>query len=141
MALTQLIYVSSAARNLDQGDIRRMLESCVRHNLANQVTGMLLFASGNFLQVLEGEEDAVDETMSRILLDHRHHGVIVISKETVTDRDFPTWLMGFRGVGATDAKTWPGYAPYFESGFNASAIGAKPGLALELLKTFAKSNS
>jgi hypothetical protein len=141
MALTQLIYVSSAARNLDEGDIHRMLESSVRHNLANDITGMLLFASGNFLQVLEGEESAIDETMSRIQLDPRHHGVIVVSKETVTERDFGAWSMGFRGVGATDAKTWPGYAPYFESGFSASVIGAKPGLALELLKTFAKTNS
>jgi hypothetical protein len=141
MALTQLIYVSSAARNLDEGDIHRILESSVRHNAANDITGMLLFASGNFLQVLEGEEFAVEETMSRIQLDPRHHGVIVVSNDTVPGRDFGAWSMGFRGVGATDAKTWPGYAPYFESGFNASVIGAKPGLALELLKAFAKSNS
>jgi hypothetical protein len=141
MAVTQLIYVSSAARDLDEGDIHRLLESSVRHNEANNVTGMLLFASGNFLQVLEGDEFAVDEAMSRIQLDPRHHGIIILSKEGVTEREFSAWSMGFRGVGATDAKSWPGYAPYFEHGFSASVIGAKPGLALELLKTFAKSNS
>lgn len=141
MTLTQLIYVSSAARVLDEGDIHRMLESSVRHNAANKVTGMLLYASGNFLQVLEGDEAVVDETMSRIIIDQRHHGIIVISKEQVSGRDFGAWSMGFRGVGASDARSWPGYAPYFESGFDASLIGAQPGLALEILTTFARTNA
>ena len=141
MALIQLIYVSSAAREMDEGDLHRMLESAVRHNETNNVTGMLLFASGNFLQVLEGEDAAVDEAMSRIQADPRHHGIILVSREEITGRDFGAWSMGFRGVRASDAEAWPGYAPYFESGFNASLIGAKPGLALDLLKTCAKSNS
>jgi hypothetical protein len=141
MALTQLIYVSSSSRVLDQGDIHRMLDSSVRHNAANNITGMLLYASGNFMQVLEGEDALVNETMSRITIDPRHHGVIVISKEDINGRDFGAWSMGFRGVAASDAKSWPGYAPYFESGFNAALIGARPGLALEILKAFAKSNA
>jgi hypothetical protein len=138
MALTQLIYVSSASRDLDQQDINRLLDSSVRHNAAYSLTGMLLFASGYFMQVLEGEESAVDEAMSRIKFDPRHHGVIVIADEAIVVRDFGAWSMGFRGINTSDAKSMPGYSSYFEGGFNASLIGARPGLALDLLKTFAR---
>jgi hypothetical protein len=140
MALNQLIYVSSATRKLDEDDIRKILESAVRHNAANDVTGMLLYASGNFLQVLEGEEAAVDEAFSRISEDNRHQDIIEISREAVLSRDFAAWAMGFRGVSANDAKALPGYAPFFENGFNAATIGAKPGLALDLLIKFAANN-
>lgn len=40
-----------------------------------------------------------------------------------------------RRLGAAGAGASPGYAPFFVRGF-AAAIGAKPGLALELLMDF-----
>jgi hypothetical protein len=140
MALVQLIYVSSAARILTDADIRRILESSVRHNAESGVTGMLLFSSGNFLQVLEGDSVDVDAAWSKIAADDRHHEIIEISKDAIANRDFGTWSMGFHGVSASDAKKLPGYAPFFEHGFDAKAIGAKPGLALDLLRKFADSN-
>jgi hypothetical protein len=140
MALSQLIYVSTATRELEADDVGKILESAVRHNAVNDVTGMLLYASGNFLQVLEGEEVAVDEAFSRISRDDRHRDIIEISRGTVPARDFAAWSMGFRGVSATDAKALPGYAPFFVQGFNAVTIGAKPGLALDMLKRFAATN-
>jgi hypothetical protein len=140
MALSQLIYVSSATRPLIGDDIRRLLESSVRHNSANDVTGMLLYASGSFLQVLEGEDAAIDEVFARIRADDRHHNLLVIARERIAARDFGAWSMGFRGVNDDDVKALPGYALFFEHGFEAAAIAVKPGVALELLKRFAEHN-
>jgi hypothetical protein len=140
MALSQLIYVSSATRPLTGDDIRKILESAVRHNSANDVTGMLLHASGSFLQVLEGEDAAIDEVFARISADDRHHNLVVIARDKVAARDFGAWSMGSRGVNADDAKALPGYAPFLEHGFDAATIGAKPGLAFDMLKRFAANN-
>jgi hypothetical protein len=140
MALTQLISVSSATRRLTDDDIHTMLELTVRHHAANDVTGVLLYASGNFLQILEGDEEAIDEAFSRINADDRHHNIYVINREHVADRDFGAWSMAFRGVDDSNAKALPGYVPIFEQGFNPETIGAKPGLALDLLKRFAATN-
>jgi hypothetical protein len=101
---------------------------------------MLLYASGSFLQVLEGDEAAIDEVFARISADDRHHNIVVIARERVAARDFGAWSMGFRGVNADDVKALPGYAPFFEHGFDAAVIAVKPGLALELLKGFAEHN-
>jgi hypothetical protein len=96
MALIHLIYVSTASIDYDDDELDRMLESSVRHNTSQHVTGMLLYARGNFIQVLEGEDTAVDETYDRIAKDPRHKGLIVIEREPIKKRDFDQWNMGFR---------------------------------------------
>jgi hypothetical protein len=49
------------------------------------------------MQVLEGEEAAVDETMSRIQMDPLHHTIFMLNRSIVAFREFGTWAMGFRG--------------------------------------------
>ncbi len=139
MALIHLIYVSSARQDLDTPGLDGILDSSVRHNTPQHVTGMLLYASGSFMQVLEGEEAAVDETFSRIEKDPRHTAIVVIDRAPITQRDFDHWSMGFRRLDAEDAKHHPGYAPFFEWGFDAASIGAHSSLALDMLKFFAVS--
>jgi hypothetical protein len=137
MSLTQLIYVSTATRELDAEEIRRILDASVRHNAQHDITGMLLYSDGSFMQVLEGEDSAIDEAMSRIAIDPRHHSISILSRSKVAAREFGKWSMGFRGIKTEDAADWPGYAPFFEHGFNAKMMGAKPGVALEILNILA----
>jgi hypothetical protein len=72
VSLISLIYVSRAGEQFGTGELTHILESAVRHNTAQSLTGMLLYSNGNFMHVLEGEEAAVDETYSRIQQDPRH---------------------------------------------------------------------
>jgi hypothetical protein len=99
---------------------------------------MLLYFGGNFMQVLEGEDAAVDETYSRILLDPRHTSVIVLDRAAIKTRTFGHWHMGFRRVEAADAAAHPAYAPLFSGDSDAADIGARDGFALEMLKEFAR---
>jgi hypothetical protein len=140
MELVQLVYGSTATGDLSTEELRRIVESAVRHNTTNHITGMLLHSFGSFLQVLEGTEAAVDETMLRIFKDPCHQGIIILSVKKNPEREFANWAMGFRGVSADDVGLLPGYAPFFERGFDAERIKAKPGLAMELLRAFASSN-
>lgn len=137
MSITQLIYVSTAAHEFGALELRRILDSSVRHNAAKKVTGMLLYSHSSFMQVLEGDGADVDEVMSRIEMDPRHHGICILSRSKVPAREFGQWSMGFRGIAAEDAGAWPGYAPFFAHGFNAKMMNARPGVALEILATLA----
>lgn len=136
MALIHLIYVSSATAACDVAELENILVASARNNTPLQVTGMLLYAEGNFMQVLEGEEAAIDETYARIARDHRHTDIFVIEREPIEQRSFDQWSMGFRRLGASEALAHPAYAPFFEHGFDAAKIGAQPGLALDMLKEF-----
>ncbi len=140
MALIQLIYVSSALKKQSDAELDAILESSVRNNKKNNVSGMLLYADGNFLQVLEGEEAAIDETFTRVEKDPRHHGIIVLERDAIQERSFAQWSMGFRLVNEADILDKPvSYAPFFKPGFDPTKIGIRPGLALEILKDFSRS--
>lgn len=138
MALFRLIYVSSARQQLSDPELDDILESAVRHNTPQGITGMLLYCDGNFMQVLEGEEAAVDETYGRICRDRRHYDIHLIEKEPIGCRDFPGWAMAFRRLARQEAASHPAYAPLIESRFDPGLVGATPGLATELLKRFCR---
>lgn len=137
MAYLQLIYVSDLV-DKKESELGPILESAVRHNREDGITGMLLYAGGNFLQVLEGTPAQVRATYERICLDPRHGHITVLTEEEVAERHFENWSMGYRHLGAEDIAKFPAYAPLFQFGFKASAFEAKPGAALELLDLFGK---
>ncbi len=137
MSLVQLIYVSDLVAQ-DESQIAAILSSSVRHNLENGITGMLLYSQGNFLQVLEGERDKVEETYARICQDKRHHNTVMLTEEEVSERQFADWTMGYRQLSPEIAAQLTEYAPFFQFGFDAAAIRAKPGVALAMLELFSQ---
>ncbi|HOY02278.1 MAG TPA: BLUF domain-containing protein [Zoogloea sp.] len=136
MPLVQLIYVSSACRELSDEELDHILESSIRHNTQQGITGVLLYTNGSFMQVIEGEEAAIEETYSRICDDDRHKDVFLLSKEVIAKRDFPRWAMGFRRLSRGEFESHPAYAPLLPDGFDAERIGAQPGVATEMLRQF-----
>jgi hypothetical protein len=94
--LFQLIYASKATRLFAEVDLRILLSSSRKRNEAEGITGILVYADGSFLQVLEGPKEAVLETFERITRDTRHKRVIRLARRDTEDRSFPGWSMAFR---------------------------------------------
>ena len=140
MALIQIIYVSSLSDIKLEHDIGKVLESSIRHNKENGITGMLLYANGNFLQVLEGEAEAVEKTFTRICADPRHYDIIHLISEPIAQRHFSQWSMGYQHLSDNYLREFPKYVPFFKFHANDEAIRAKPGIALELLRQFSIDN-
>jgi hypothetical protein len=134
--LHHLIYSSDATRELDDAELEAILGACGRNNPARGITGMLLYAGSSFLQVLEGDEPAVDALFERIGRDERHRNVTILESSPIRERSFLRFSMGFRRIGPSEALEHPHYAPFFERGFDPATIGARRGLALEILMRF-----
>ena len=92
--LRQLLYASSAAGPPAADSLAQILAASHRNNAATGITGALLYADGNFLQVLEGDAEAVSKTFARVSRDPRHRGVIKMIDRTVAARSYPDWAMG-----------------------------------------------
>ncbi len=116
----------------------QILESSIRHNKENDITGMLLYAGGNFLQVLEGESDCITETFQRISIDPRHHNIIEIINNPIPEREFSQWSMGFHQLTQEQIHGFPDSALFVDFDVDAQSIKARPGLALGLLRDFRK---
>ena len=100
MPLVQVLYVSSARPAVTADDVAEILASSRRRNMAAGVTGMLLYCGDNFLQILEGEEGPVDETLRRIGRDSRHSNLQTLIREAISSPAFGDWSMGFENLNA-----------------------------------------
>lgn len=132
--LVQLIYTSTATRNLSEAELGEILSVAVRNNEKCNVTGLLLYSQGTFMQALEGEESVVDDLFKIIQADERHCNVEEQVRTPICTREFSQWFMGYRALRDSDALALPNYAPFFEDGFDVASISSAPGECLYLMK-------
>ncbi|CAA2138519.1 MULTISPECIES: BLUF domain-containing protein [Methylobacterium] len=92
MNLVQLIYASRPF-GFDHSALDSILAQSRRCNTRDGLTGALICRGDIYLQLLEGEADAIDATYARILRDDRHLEINRLSYEVATKRLFPTWAM------------------------------------------------
>lgn len=83
-----------------KSEIDNILQIAQQKNKSVGVTGALLYSGGYFIQVLEGEEAAVEEIFESIQCDTRHRDVGLINHETIDERNFPQWSMALAGFSA-----------------------------------------
>lgn len=93
----ELIYYSYPIKTFRESDISRMLTQVRPKNHAMDVTGMLLYANEQFLQVLEGRKKDVNQIFQSISHDARHYDVNLISVRNIQQRSFERWDMAFSG--------------------------------------------
>ena len=91
----QLVYLSDAKFGLEKSDIEKILTSSRRNNLNDEVTGLLIYSDGVFIQILEGVGETVERVFQRILDDSRHENVEILLDATVESRAFANWEMAF----------------------------------------------
>lgn len=92
--LERLIYVSTAAQGIALPEVRHIVARAQIRNRQLDVTGMLLFMQGEFVQVLEGRRAMLDQVVQYISGDPRHHGIQLIERRRVSTRRFDRWHMG-----------------------------------------------
>ena len=102
--MLMLVYVSSATRLLSQAELLKLLHTSRRNNQRDQITGVLLYDDGNFLQAVEGPEAAIRDLYRRLEEDDRHQHLRIVLEEPVRERQFPQWSMGFVPQRAIPAK-------------------------------------
>ena len=98
--LCSMVYKSRCKDIATWELIDSILESSSRNNPKDDITGVLIATETHFLQALEGEFKALNETFERISRDPRHDKVQLISFSDVTKRRFGAWAM--HGVGLFD---------------------------------------
>ncbi len=92
----QLVYTSTARREISPAVVDDILAISRRNNTLHGITGMLLYTQGAFMQVLEGTAERVEATLAKIMSDPRHSRIEVLLKDAVPKRDFSNWAMAYR---------------------------------------------
>lgn len=88
-----VIYRSKATEEMSVSDVGDILLTSRMYNQKRDITGALLYRNGFFLQILEGNNEAVDDLVSRIRKDVRHTAFTVLYSGEASRRVFPNWSM------------------------------------------------
>jgi hypothetical protein len=139
--MLSLVYVSSAISEFSEADLVALLEQSREKNTRLGLTGLLLYKDGNFMQVLEGPDNAVRQLFETILADSRHHGVIVLLERQIERREFADWAMAFRNLSDPVLRDIPGYSEFLNEALNSEEYRKKPNHALLLLDVFRRAMS
>ena len=134
--MLSLVYVSSASRALGEEDFGQLLTAARANNESSGITGLLLYNEGNFMQALEGPDEAVNSTFDRIRRDARHHGVLLLLKEQITERRFPKWSMSIKNVHGLNEAQRAQLDPFLSTGFTDEKFLKDPSSATRLLIAF-----
>lgn len=110
-ALYELVYVSLARLPMDESGLRDLLTRAREANGRNGITGLLLYHEREFMQLIEGEREAVKRLFDVIERDPRHERVDVIWEGPVLRRSFQQWSMGFAVAEGADLRLLPGFEP------------------------------
>jgi len=92
----QMVYISKASQEIltdSDHHISNILKTATKNNSSNSITGLLIYNSGIFLQLLEGEEESVTNIFNKISKDDRHSDLKVILRQDTESRLFEDWAM------------------------------------------------
>lgn len=103
--MRQIVYNSRAKPDLGQDDVFQIVQTSARNNGDTGLSGFLVYLNGAFFQVLEGPEDQLQVTLSRIQEDDRHTDLTIILDRRIEEPQFSRWRM--RRVSVRSASDIP----------------------------------
>ena len=111
----QLVYVSISDLEFDNQDIMNLLDVAREKNSQLDITGMLIYKDGIFMQLLEGKKEVVRNVYDNTIVhDRRHSNCRVILEAEGNERLFRSWTMAYKDVHESEHKLLNNIRPLFE---------------------------
>ncbi|MGI4803590.1 MAG: BLUF domain-containing protein [Janthinobacterium lividum] len=104
-----LIYSSYAIVDFTHDNLKDLLIQARGKNKSLDITGMLLYLEGKFIQFLEGEEEKVKALYNEIYHDVRHQSVVILKDSHSENRLFADWSMAFSSVTPEELASQEGF--------------------------------
>ncbi|MFD2937798.1 BLUF domain-containing protein [Spirosoma flavum] len=92
------VYFSTSVGSLVENDLSVILKQSRFNNAKSGITGILLYINGNIIQVLEGDDKAVETLYHRIEKDPRHTNLVRVLNKPIDQRLFADWSMGYETI-------------------------------------------
>ena len=90
-----LLYQSDATSEQFSLDDLDVLRIALQQNAKHGVTGFLYRSKSAFFQAIEGEPETIEQLVKNLKADRRHSNLRVLLDQTVAERVFSDWSMGY----------------------------------------------
>ncbi len=93
--LCQLVYLSQITSTglSNSSTLNDIAEIAVKRNKLENITGILCYGNGYFLQCVEGTEQALTDLKNRLILDDRHKNLKILDFSAIAERRFASWSL------------------------------------------------
>ena len=103
------------------------------NNPKRGLTGLLIFGNNTFLQTIEGEKKIVEELLEKISKDKRHTKFQILSKQSIENRQYSNWAMGFEKLTEQTIAEAPKLQSFALSDFNPEYLSSNVSVIESLL--------
>ena len=134
--LIHIVYISISHRDLSEKELSDFLRDIRAKNKKNNVTGLLLYNEGSFIQVIEGKKKTIQTLFKLVKNDKRHTNIIELLIEPIMERSFPDWSMGFKLINNKDLEQIPGFSGLMNEEHNSKALAGIAKQVVMLLNSF-----
>jgi hypothetical protein len=104
MTIHQLIYTSHPTAAVTTEMLLDLLQKSQENNAQREISGLLVYHNGRFMQLLEGQRDDVLALFEVIRQDARHAHVQILLEKRAAERSMHSWVMGFYTTATLDAR-------------------------------------
>jgi hypothetical protein len=92
--IDQIMYSSLARTSMNLDDLEGLANNAAQLNRKDRITGMMMYADGVFVGLIEGPREAVNVLWSRLLRDPNHQGILPLYRRNqLTERSCEDWGM------------------------------------------------
>lgn len=114
MSLYSIVYVSIATQEMSEEDLKKILKVGRANNKEADITGMLLYRDGFFIQAIEGEEAQVDTLYNKVIQDSRHTNHLLIYRRPIEKRIFSEHMMSAADLNVELFKDVEGFSDFMQ---------------------------
>lgn len=131
-----IIYLSWATVPFTNKQLRELLILARRRNAELGITGLLLYGNECFVQLLEGEKDAVQALYAHIRRDVRHGNIITFVDKAIAQRLFTDWAMAFQSASSQQLDAVAGYLGAPQVAVDTAGLPGTDQRLFDLLRSF-----
>jgi hypothetical protein len=132
--MIRITYLSQATSNFSSIDLINLLQQCHLNNPKRGLTGLLIFGNNTFLQTIEGKKTIVEELIEKISKDKRHTKFQILSKQSIDNRQYRNWAMGFEKLTEQTLAGVPQLQDFALSDFNPEYLSSNASVIESLLE-------
>lgn len=136
--LIHIVYASFSEKELTEKELKKLLRDIRIKNKKQNVTGLLLYNDGAFIQVIEGESDIIHNLYNIIKVDPRHSNIVKLLDEPIEERAFPDWSMGFRKINRKQSAGIKGFSDFLVIDDPEKTLKGSKKEVMQLLNSFRK---
>lgn len=129
-----IIYMSTASWSMTDTELEELLRQAQQGNERMGITGALVYGDGQFMQIMEGEQAALEALYSHLGQDPRHKGLFKFADRAIPARRFSDWSMGFQVVSPAAFAQLLGYVAPAQLAQQLPDLGAADSLFVDRMR-------